>query len=255
MHRTEDDNHLNNQFKSTPPATVIGDRWLNSVQEEICNFIEAAGIQLESADTDNTKNQLLLAAQALFATTAAITAAITAEITAAISPLTGTIIAYGGAAAPTGFLMCDGAAVSRSTYSALFAIIGTTFGAGDGATTFNVPNGQAVSLKGAGNQTINTRVKSGPAFGAVQEDQFQAWQAGATADAGGAKNLWAHQGANDTANSGAGVAGYSLLQVAGIGFKGSAAMVKAVDDGTNGTPRTGLTTRDNTLGVNYIIKT
>ena len=41
---------------------------------------------------------------------------------------------------PTGFLECDGAAVSRSTYSALFAVIGTTYGAGDGSSTFNVPN-------------------------------------------------------------------------------------------------------------------
>lgn len=42
--------------------------------------------------------------------------------------------------APSGFLLCAGAAVSRTTYAALFAVIGTTFGAGDGSTTFNVPN-------------------------------------------------------------------------------------------------------------------
>jgi microcystin-dependent protein len=42
--------------------------------------------------------------------------------------------------APNGFLLCDGAAVSRTTYAALFAIVGTTFGAGDNSTTFNVPN-------------------------------------------------------------------------------------------------------------------
>ena len=43
---------------------------------------------------------------------------------------------------PTGYLGCDGAAVSRSTYSALFALIGTTHGAGDGSSTFNLPNFQ-----------------------------------------------------------------------------------------------------------------
>jgi microcystin-dependent protein len=42
--------------------------------------------------------------------------------------------------APSGWLICSGAAVSRSTYAALFAIIGTTFGAGDGSTTFNLPD-------------------------------------------------------------------------------------------------------------------
>lgn len=42
--------------------------------------------------------------------------------------------------APTGFLLCDGSAVSRTTYSGLFAVIGTTWGAGDGSTTFNLPD-------------------------------------------------------------------------------------------------------------------
>lgn len=41
---------------------------------------------------------------------------------------------------PTGYLKCNGAAVSRSTYSALFAVIGTTYGSGDGSTTFNIPD-------------------------------------------------------------------------------------------------------------------
>lgn len=52
----------------------------------------------------------------------------------------GVIWEYGGATAPTGWLLCDGAAVSRTTYAALFAIIGTAYGAGDNATTFNVPD-------------------------------------------------------------------------------------------------------------------
>lgn len=51
-----------------------------------------------------------------------------------------TIAAYAASAAPTGWLMCDGAAVSRTTYAALFALIGTTYGAGDGSTTFNLPD-------------------------------------------------------------------------------------------------------------------
>lgn len=53
---------------------------------------------------------------------------------------TGGILPYGKATAPTGFLLCDGAAVSRTTYAALYAVIGTGFGAGDGSTTFNVPD-------------------------------------------------------------------------------------------------------------------
>jgi microcystin-dependent protein len=53
---------------------------------------------------------------------------------------TGAVQMFAGSAAPTGWLLCDGAAVSRTTYAALYAVIGTTFGAGDGSTTFNVPN-------------------------------------------------------------------------------------------------------------------
>lgn len=52
----------------------------------------------------------------------------------------GAIVPYGSTTAPTGWLVCDGSAVSRTTYSELFAVIGTSFGAGDGSTTFNLPN-------------------------------------------------------------------------------------------------------------------
>lgn len=52
----------------------------------------------------------------------------------------GTVTAYGGTAAPTGWLLCYGQNVSRTTYAALFTAIGTTFGVGDGSTTFTLPD-------------------------------------------------------------------------------------------------------------------
>ncbi len=52
----------------------------------------------------------------------------------------GTIIMYGADAAPDGWQLCQGAAISRTTYAALFAVIGTNFGAGNGSSTFNLPN-------------------------------------------------------------------------------------------------------------------
>lgn len=52
----------------------------------------------------------------------------------------GTIIAYAGKTIPKGYLLCNGGAVSRTTYAKLFEAIGTTYGAGDGTTTFNLPN-------------------------------------------------------------------------------------------------------------------
>jgi microcystin-dependent protein len=63
---------------------------------------------------------------------------------------TGSIIMYGAATAPTGWLLCNGSAVSRTTYADLFAIIGTRFGAGNGSTTFNLPNLQNRFVVGAG---------------------------------------------------------------------------------------------------------
>jgi len=53
---------------------------------------------------------------------------------------TGLIIPWGSVSVPSGFLECNGAAVSRTTYAALFAIISTTYGVGDGTTTFNLPD-------------------------------------------------------------------------------------------------------------------
>lgn len=62
----------------------------------------------------------------------------------------GSIMPYAGNAAPSGWLQCDGSAVSRTTYADLFAAIGTAFGAGDGSTTFNVPNAAGRTLIGIG---------------------------------------------------------------------------------------------------------
>ena len=53
---------------------------------------------------------------------------------------TGCIIPWSDTSVPTGFLECNGAAVSRSTYATLFAIVSTTYGSGNGSTTFNLPD-------------------------------------------------------------------------------------------------------------------
>lgn len=77
------------------------------------------------------------------------------SITSASSPLvpSGVMWPYGGASAPTGFLLCDGSAVSRSTYATLFAVIGTFYGVGDGSTTFNLPPAAGRTPIGAGTYT------------------------------------------------------------------------------------------------------
>ncbi len=62
------------------------------------------------------------------------------QIQGAPSVPTGTLLPFAGSAAPNGFLLCGGQAASRTAYAVLFAVIGTTYGTGDGSTTFNVPD-------------------------------------------------------------------------------------------------------------------
>ena len=63
-----------------------------------------------------------------------------ANLTGIEGTATGTIVPWSAASLPTGFLECAGAAVSRTTYADLFAIISTTYGVGDGSSTFNLPD-------------------------------------------------------------------------------------------------------------------
>jgi len=84
----------------------------------------------------------------------------------------GSIIMYGAAAAPTNWLLCDGTAVNRTTYADLFSAIGTTYGSGNGSSTFNVPNlqgvfpigydgGSSYALAATGGATTDTPTLSG----------------------------------------------------------------------------------------------
>lgn len=77
---------------------------------------------------------------------------------------TGTVLSFAGATAPSGYLSCDGSAISRSIYSDLFYIIGTSHGNGDGSTTFNLPDyrysflrglGSTISVTGSGSAASN----------------------------------------------------------------------------------------------------
>ena len=63
---------------------------------------------------------------------------------------TGGIIIWHSTTPPTGWLLCNAAAVSRTTYVTLFAVIGTTYGVGDGSTTFNLPGNSLWRVSGSG---------------------------------------------------------------------------------------------------------
>lgn len=97
----------------------------------------------------------------------AVTAAKLAAAVMALLVPSGSVMAYAGATAPANWLLCHGQLVSRTTYAALFAAIGTTYGAGDGSTTFALPDGRGRVLVGrdnmggtAANRLASTRTVS-----------------------------------------------------------------------------------------------
>lgn len=71
------------------------------------------------------------------------------SVSTALVP-SGAVMPYAGATAPANYLLCDGSAVSRTTYAALYAVVGTTYGVGDNSTTFNLPDLRARLPLGAG---------------------------------------------------------------------------------------------------------
>jgi len=97
----------------------------------------------------------------------------------------GMVQAYAGSAAPTGWLKCNGAAVSRTTYATLFAAIGTTYGSGNGSSTFNVPDLRGEFVRGWDD---SRGVDSGRSLGSFQADELKSHThtfAGSTSSGGG----------------------------------------------------------------------
>ena len=88
---------------------------------------------------------------------------------ASVAVPAGAVCAFAMSTAPSGWLECDGAAVSRSTYSGLFAAISTTFGVGNGSTTFNLPDLRGEWVRGWANARS---VDTGRAFGSTQAEMI-----------------------------------------------------------------------------------
>lgn len=111
--------------------------------------------------------------------------------------LPGTVIFYAASAAPAGYLKANGALVSRTTYAALFSAIGTAHGAGDGTTTFNLPDLRGEFIRGWDDAR---GLDSGRTFGSVQTDAFQAhWHQMTSTWTGGSGGSGDGTGANGAA--------------------------------------------------------
>lgn len=150
----------------------------------------------------------------------------------------GIIMPFAGTTTPTGYLICDGSAVSRVTYAALFAAIGTNWGVGDGSTTFNLPDLRGRFMRGvdgaAGNdpdaatRTATNGGNAGNNVGSNQQDDFKG-----------------HTHTSNDATDKTG--GYSAVGIAGsLWFAGTSQATTSNSGGNE--------TRPKNVNVNYIIK-
>jgi microcystin-dependent protein len=157
----------------------------------------------------------------------------------------GSILMFAGSTAPANWLLCDGAAVSRATYNKLFQAIGTTWGAGNGTTTFNLPDMRGFAPVGVGtsnNGTVDGQVHQSETWTLAQKRNDQAQ--------GHKHDVLRFQEANGVQQAGTlvGVVDGSPTNISNRWATGN-----PIDSGF-GTPRTGNVTRGKRVGVNFIIK-
>lgn len=185
----------------------------------------------------------------------------------------GEIFAFGGSTCPTGALAADGTAISRSTYSDLFTAISTTWGAGDGSTTFNKPDLRNVFPRGANGstRTISGIVQPAVTLGATVNDQFQGHLHSVDPPSTSTSSDGTHQhrqlltngvaGATNFADrfASTGENNYGSSLTDNAGAHTHTVNISAFDsaspktDGSNGTPRTGSTTFPVNAGVLYCV--
>lgn len=151
----------------------------------------------------------------------------------------GAIFPFGGTDIPISFLLCDGSAVSRTDYAELFEVIGTSFGEGDGSTTFNIPDLREATTKGVGLTGLsnNHYDADGLAVGEFIDDRVQV-----------------HQHQLNIVGSSSHI-GQSVSDGTHANYKSGGATVanelraKDIPEG-----RSGATTEVKSVGVNYLIK-
>lgn len=97
----------------------------------------------------------------------------------------GLISPMGMSSAPAGWLLCNGSAVSRTTYATLFAAIGTTWGTGDGSSTFNIPDLRGAYLRGIGTAGVSSDYVGPTNVGDYQNDQNASHNHTVTISSGG----------------------------------------------------------------------
>lgn len=148
----------------------------------------------------------------------------------------GSITAFAGASAPSGWLICNGAEVSRSTYSNLFAVVGTTYGAGDGSTTFKLPDLRGEFIRGLDN---GRGVDAGRVLGTAQSSSNLQHNHSGTAASDGSHSHTGSSGAAGThshtgGSSGAGSHSHTGSAASAGSHQHSVIVVRDINSGTYG---------------------
>lgn len=138
-------------------------------------------------------------------------------------PPIGSILLFGGSTAPTGYLLADGSAVSRTTYANLFVVFGTTYGAGDGLSTFNLPDLRIRYPRGK---------DAGSSLGATGGATSYA-HSGAAVSAHSGTAVSAHSGTAVSAHSGTAVAAHSNHATTTVDNNLDSSIVSVVSSGTH----------------------
>lgn len=149
----------------------------------------------------------------------------------------GTIGFFAGSAAPTGWLKANGAAVSRTTFAALFTAIGTTYGVGDGSTTFGLPDMRGNFVRAFDD---GRGVDTGRVLGSSQTDAMQGHKH-QVSPADGLQSIGNNSASDPVVTFGAPTNTYTTTS--------------PITDGVNGTPRTAAETRPVNVALLCCIKT
>jgi hypothetical protein len=153
----------------------------------------------------------------------------------------GAVQAFAMNSAPSGWLAADGAAISRTTYAALFTAIGTTYGTGDGSTTFTLPDLRASFVRGAGSDGVATA----GTFGVKQADDFKSHTHTATVTDPG----HTHTSNAQRITAGSGLGGGSQSVTAATTINSSTTGITVANASTGGTE-----TRPRNIAMLYCIK-
>lgn len=228
------------------------------------------GTTLALTGSQTISNNLTVSGSETVTGSLAVTGTITGGAATAFVP-SGALMPYAGSSAPTGWLLAAGQAVSRTTYAALFAAVGTTYGNGDGSTTFNLPDLRGRSAFGRDdmNGTAVNRITNavsgitGTTLGATGGDQNLATHTHTVTDPGHGHTVndpghthtvvdpgHVHAPASGTNFWGNNGTGSPTGQPTGGGFNSTGSTTASATTGISNTANTtGITNATNTTGI------